>query len=104
MINENISIDECIKFLNDLIKLDMQAILDLCQNRVSCNEKLADHPTVQVDAKEGKHWIGLIGILNGLFGIDDKSGMGPIGAVLDDPEEGKQRWKILTRFTRTSAK
>lgn len=79
-----VSIDETIKFLNSLLQLDSAAITDLLETRVSCSRELADHPTVQVtDYGIDTPKVGLLGVLNGLFGVDAQ-GWGPIAAVFDD--------------------
>ena len=65
-------------FMNELLELDSKAVLDLCNNRVPCNQDVADHGTVQVIvSKTNKYKVGLIGILNGICGIY-KDGWGPI--------------------------
>jgi hypothetical protein len=88
-----------IRLLNDLLKLDPDAIKELIESRVQCNEALANHDTVQVsgyaDPPDGLggsdtiYRVGLLGILNGLCGAygeegGDKVGWGPITAVFDE--------------------
>jgi hypothetical protein len=79
-------------------------MLNLIDARVTCNEALADHPTIQVGQQDGSYQVGLLGILNGLFGIND-AGWGPITAHIDSTGgtlefkrtfgwEGAQRVKI----------
>jgi len=79
-------IDRTIVFLNELLKLDPQAIKILIEKRVPCNEALADHPTVQVQAREKKDEpgfaVGVLGIVNGLLGID-ADGWGFVCVVVD---------------------
>lgn len=61
----------------------------LCFNRVECNKTITNHPTVQVyneDNKNNKDTVGLIGILNGIFGFDKEIMMGPIQAIVDDKD------------------
>ena len=75
-----------IEYLNSLIKLDKDAIGRLIELRTPCNNNLAKHETVQV-LDEGtnnnpKYSVGLLGILNGLCGIDD-DGYGFIMAEID---------------------
>ena len=55
--------------------------------RVKCNEPLAEHETIQVWSVSEECYVGLMGILNGLFGIDE-NGWGFIAAVFDD-DSGK---------------
>lgn len=83
MIHETRSVQETIDFLNELLKLDEPAITRLIESRVACNEDLTEHPTVQVQDVVGAPSVGLLGILNGLFGTDEK-GWGPITAVVED--------------------
>lgn len=55
--------------LNELLALDNEAITELFSRRVDCNEKIADHPTVQVRGypDPNKTSLGLLGIINGFF-------------------------------------
>lgn len=78
MIKNNVTVDEALVLLNGLLELDESAVLTLLANRVSCNKALADHPTVQTRSEKGGYNMGILGIINGLFGIDDKSGLGAI--------------------------
>ncbi|MFA5999897.1 MAG: hypothetical protein WC783_02875 [Candidatus Paceibacterota bacterium] len=73
-----------IDFINELIALDREAISGLFTHRLSCNEALANHPTVQVQQEgEGNNYsVSLIGILNGLIGADDNQ-IGYIAANFD---------------------
>lgn len=78
--------DHVISFLNTLLRIDPFAINALVSMRVSCNVKLANHPTVQVGTLGGVHsMVGWLGILNGMFGVDD-AGYGVIGADYEDGE------------------
>ena len=58
-----------VKYLNALLVLDQKAMTELFQQRVQCNEDLSNHSTIQVLNKEGKNYIGLMGIINGIFGV-----------------------------------
>lgn len=90
MIREDVS--EVVEFLNSLLKYDWEAVQELVQTRVKCNKRLADHPTVQVglnqdDSGVSEYYVGLLGILNGYFGVYDdgpKEGWGAIAAVFDE--------------------
>ena len=90
MIKETISVDDTIVFLNELLAYDSEAIRDLILfGKVSCNEKMANHPTVQVGVIKNSNGLksfslGFLGLLNGLFGIHDLSGYGEIAALFDD--------------------
>lgn len=78
-----VTIDRAITLLNEILELDSKALHSLINSRVSCNKELANHPTIQVNEF---HQVGLLGVLNGLFGID-KNGWGGICMVVT--KEGK---------------
>lgn len=92
-IKQTVTIDEVITYLDELIALDKPAIVALLANRVPCNEALANHETVQVSAQYGGWHVGLLGLINGLFGIDETN-WGPICCEFDDTDD-------LIRFKRT---
>lgn len=79
---KTVNLDAAIEFINELIETDREAITALWQNRVPCNQALADHPTVQVGEENGRFVVGLLGILNGLFGVDE-TGTGFIHFFID---------------------
>jgi len=83
-IKESIKIDEVVAFLNGMLMCDEVATNALFSMRIPCNQEMAEHKTVQVGSL-GKTFpiVGMIGILNGLFGID-KDGWGKISADYDD--------------------
>jgi hypothetical protein len=83
MIKETITPSEAVDFLNELLALDRPVIAALIANRVPCNKALADHPTVQAGAQHGGYHVGMLGILNGLFGTYE-DGYGPITAEFGD--------------------
>lgn len=98
MLHENISIKHTIDLLNSALISDRNAVEKLVGQRVKCNKTMAEHPTIQVGTVENqknKYEVGLLGILNGLFGVDEK-GYGPISAVFDDDK--------LIKFVRTKHK
>ena len=87
MIKNNVTLEETAAFLNELLKTDPITVNAFFNIRITCNESLARHPTVQVNCQGEalKRWnqVGLIGILNGLFGIDEK-GWGHLSLSLDN--------------------
>ena len=83
MIKETVSIDEVIDLLNGAIESDRSAMQNLANARVQCNEELSLHETIQVGVVDGKFRVGLIGILNGIFGMNEE-GCGPIGFQFND--------------------
>lgn len=82
MIRQTVSIDETISLLNEAVALDKLAVAALLANRVPCNDGLASHPTIQVQAQYGGYGVGILGIINGLFGEDH--GKGPICSIFAD--------------------
>lgn len=87
---EWVTVEGVIDFLNELVKLDKLALERVMLHRVPCNNALADHPTVQVGyGPPGSlpPWeVGMLGILNGLFGVSG-DGYGFITAVIDNDGE-----------------
>jgi len=110
-IADTITIEDALTVLNRMLAADPVATQKLVQGRVPCSDALAEDPTVQVystpiyNIKPGKmgrhvgevvgqdHKVGLLGVINGMFGKDEDD-WGPIAAVYDD-DTGK-----LQRFTR----
>jgi hypothetical protein len=72
-----------IAFLNDLLKYDREGLSKLFSTRVRCNKKLGEHPTVQTGLKGQAYRVGILGILNGLCGVDDRA-WGGIVMTIDD--------------------
>ena len=70
MVKNKVTIQETVDFLNSILKIDPLVITALFSMRISCNEKLKNHETVQVGVDGGYSQVGMIGILNGLFGKD----------------------------------
>jgi len=94
MIKETISIDDAINLLNEMISLDKPAVAALLANRIPCNELVASHESIQVHKQHGGYWVGLIGVINGIFGFDE-DGWGPIAYSFDSNGD-------LIRFLRTT--
>ena len=69
MICQALSPDEAIAILNELLACDPRAMHALTEHRSPCNKALADHPTAQVVDQGGQPCIGLLGVLNALFGV-----------------------------------
>jgi len=102
MINESdmVTVDDAIKLLNELLELDRPAVAALIANRVPCNEALADHETVQCSAQHNGFHVGMLGVLNGLFGTLP-NGWGKITAVFEDSDDPAEYGRKLIRFHRT---
>ena len=82
-IKESITVDDALEVLNRMLKTDPEATKKLViDGQVTCNEALSEDPTIQVRgyARKGAvppPAVGILGVINGLFGVDDK-GVGPI--------------------------
>ena len=72
-INQQLSPQQAVNTLNELLELDREAISKMFMSRTSCNKKLADHPTAQCWSKYtdcGKEYgIRSVGVINALFGV-----------------------------------
>lgn len=80
------AIQQTIEVLNRVHQADPSVLPQLITMRVPCNEALADDPTVQVGRVKDNRlkWeVGFLGIVNGIFGINEQ-GSGYIGAFFDD--------------------
>lgn len=80
---ETVTIDDAIALLNEALRLDPNAMNALIDARVVCNSALAEHPTIQVDGRTEAPRVGILGVLNGLFGVRE-DGWGPITAMVDE--------------------
>ena len=95
---KTVTIDDVIQVLNEMVEADGPATAALIANRVPCNKSLADHPSIQVAKQHGGFHVGMLGVLNGLFGTYE-DGMGPIAAFFVE-EEGQEFYN-LQKFGRT---
>lgn len=103
---DSVTISDVLDLLNSAVKCDAEAMHNLVEHRVPCNVPLAEHETIQVvreqnwqqNSKKNPYSVGLLGLVNGLFGTNTR-GWGPIAAVYEDGEGGK-----LIRFERTPDK
>lgn len=68
-----------------MLKLDYDCVHDLISQRVKCNEHIANHPTIQVQKFKDDEFpkVGLLGIINGFFGIRE-DGFGPLCMEIDN--------------------
>lgn len=97
-LNNSTSVQEVCDLLNEILRADYECTKTLISHRVKCNTTIANHPTVQVQQFDPKQppMVGLLGFLNGLFGIRE-DGMGAIIMELDDDD-------IILRFVPTPDK
>lgn len=86
--SEPVTAEQAIDRLNEIHRLDPTVLHRLVTGRVPCNEALADHDTVQVGgAVGGPYSVGLLGILNGIFGTQPGTRVGWIAAHYNDAGE-----------------
>ena len=78
------TVQHAVDVLNRAFEADPEAVQLLIENRVNCNKQLADDHTIQVGQVADKTWeVGMLGIINGIFGVD-VSGWGYIAAMYND--------------------
>lgn len=88
MMGNYVTPDQAIELLNDMLETDKEALEKLVNHRVDCNGELAEHETIQVRAygeyyeKTGKYQVGMLGVLNGIFGMNE-NGIGQIVMAVD---------------------
>ena len=90
---ESVTVDQAIEVLNRIHEKDPRVMLTLISARVICNQELADDETVQVKSTSEHYLVGLLGILNGIFGIREDGK----GYIVANFEEGR-----LLSFSRTA--
>ncbi|MGB1875921.1 MAG: hypothetical protein ACPHGY_03215 [Rhodospirillaceae bacterium] len=92
------NVQTALDILNDALTRDPMALTQLVNARVSCNEKLTKHKTVQTGVYSSEYKVGVLGLINGI--LDYK--LGGIGAKGDvDPRN--LRLLRLRRFVHTKA-
>ena len=98
-----VTVDDAIQFLNELVRADHDALLALYNYKVPCNDTLRDHPAVQVSAEtpDGPCFVGLLGLLNGLFGTDEITQYGHITMEADTDEDNPRLVTKIIKFRRT---
>ena len=81
---EQVDVERVLEVLNRMAREDRFATLKLVEARVCCNRALGEDPDVQVirTCATGQLKVGLLGVINGLFGCDER-GHGPVAYVPD---------------------
>lgn len=70
----NKSVTDAINTLNELVELDRYGIQSLIEKKIVCTPELAEHSTCQVSKNnDGYYEVGLLGVINAIFGVDDNS-------------------------------
>ncbi len=83
MLKDAITARDVVDFLNEALRIDPEAVTALMSQRVGASVALADHPSIQVRKHDGEpsFTVGMLGLLNGLFGTIEGGyydGWGPI--------------------------
>lgn len=96
MIKEQITLEEVVEKLNELLKLDKTAMIRLIFDRVSCNAGLAALPEVQTtQGQDGNFTVGFLGIINSLFGIYENGAADGYGAIILTSDGKDQVFKVV---------
>ena len=87
--SEAVTVDEAIAVLNRALANDPECIRALMVAEAECNDAMGDDPTIQVGPSfvgEAPLVLRCIGLLNGIFGTDER-GIGHIAMEwADDPK------------------
>ena len=84
-----------VDLLNEAYALDPVAMTALVLARVPCNAALLAHPTIQVaDVQDGGPTVGILGIVNGICGADER-GWGAVAANFDDDVTRLEGFSLL---------
>jgi hypothetical protein len=90
VIKASVTPQDVVDLLNQVVRLDPDFADSFFSMRKRCNDALADHPTIQsvADSLEpSDSMVGVLGLLNGLFGVADageKAGYGAVTMHCDD--------------------
>lgn len=109
MVKKSITPEQAVAVLNEALALDPQAISALVSTRVRCTKALAGHPSIQVGSVgETEYEVGLLGILNGLFGSygpegGKREGWGRIAAEVEDDGTVSRFCEVLPEFETSSS-
>ena len=89
-----------VELMNEALELDPIAMNDLYSYRVPVSSSFTDHPSIQVGKpnEAGFNTVGLMGILNGIAGADDRSHWGAIAAIVDTESGKLDRFEVLERL------
>ena len=82
-------VTDVIAYLNSLVETDSLAIRAMLCMRIPCNEALADDPTCIVDQWEQGFTVGLMGLINGMFGLNEND-IGKIAYMMNEDGSGLQ--------------
>lgn len=96
MVKKSITPQDACNLLNEFFKLDPKSAMALTLHHEKCNQKIIDHPSIIVAEHKNGAGIGLLGIINGMFGVR-KDGMGPICGEFNDNGTKIIRFKLTPK-------
>jgi len=76
-------VTKAIDVLNDALSRDPEAMTRLVNLRVPCRKELGQHSTIRIQRLGDEHRVGILGLINGIFG-DWPSGVIGAEGPLDD--------------------
>ena len=82
-IRNDINMEYVEEFLNNLLQVDREFTNNLIMARFKCNDKLTCHPTIQniMNHEMTGVYAGFLGVLNGMFGVDDEGATKGSGGI-----------------------
>ena len=87
---ETVAVKDVIAMLNEIHQLDPELMTNMVLHRFPCNEGIKNHKTVQAhchgDASVEAPKVGLLGVLNGILGID-RNHFGPVAANFEKKDD-----------------
>lgn len=96
---------EVVDFLNELLRRDPGAMSALVRIQIECGQYIADHLTARASRlDDDSHCFSVLGILNGLFGLDDGWGQIVMVSQLSDNSYVLTEFRLLTEGDRESLK
>lgn len=98
LMEQRVGPQDAVDLLNKALELDRKAIQDLIEAHTPCNDALAQHDTIQVAIGQQRnckpsYCVGLLGMFNGLFGVDSK-GYGPVQVVFSTENKHIYRFEV----------
>ncbi len=86
-------------FLNELLERDPATFSSLFRVLTPSDRGLKDHPSLQVRFQCGGPVFTMLGLINGMFGVD-ALGSGPIAALYDDDAPHRINCFVVRRKVR----
>lgn len=88
------SVATAVQLLNEALDRDPNAITQLVNLRVNCNEQLASQPKIQATLTDDGYRIGILGLLNGILATSSVGSIGAQGTI----EKKTGKFRHIRRF------